>query len=412
MKKPLFSLRIAAVLLALVMLVTGNAVWSATAATKSELEQKLELLERQETQIKQQLASAKNDLSASQQRKNLIDSQIANVQQQIDLLDTQVQNMNAQITAVESQITAAEKEIADKEAAIAQTRENLGTRLRAIAKTGNMTTLQLLFSVDNYKDYLIKAKAMQLIADNDQAAIEAYEAQVASIATQQADLENKKVDLEEQKQQLETVRASSNAKKKQLDTLYAAAQAEVKKLQSTVSGYNSQLAAKQREMEETEKEITKLIQNTTSTGQYNNSMMYWPVPTVRAISSTFGVRWGTMHRGIDIANGPIPIYGQNIVAAADGTVIYANYTSVWGGGYGYYCIIDHGKDSRGRSVTTLYAHCSKMYARVGQKVVGGKTVIAQAGSTGNVTGPHLHFEVRLDAKSVDPLGTYVSPNVN
>lgn len=137
---------------------------------------------------------------------------------------------------------------------------------------------------------------------------------------------------------------------------------------------------------------------------------------MRALSDVFGPRWGKMHRGIDIANGPIPIYGENIVAAADGTVIAANYTSYygtgWSYGYGYSCIVDHGYDSQGRKITTLYAHCSVMNARVGQKVTGGKTVLGQAGKSGDVTGPHLHFEVRVNGVAVDPLNTYVSPNVN
>lgn len=390
--------RLLAVMMAVVLLVTGSAVWTASAATKSELEQKLENLEKQEAQLKKQLASAKNDLNASQHRKNLIDSQIANVQQQIELLDSQV-------TAVEAQIAQAESDIAAKKAAIADTREKLGARMRAIAKRGNVSTLQMLMDTDNYTDYLLKSKAMKLIAEKDQQTIDAFEAEMEKISAEQKALEEKKA-------QLEKTRTASNNKKKELDALYAAAQSEIRNLQSTVAGYNSQIAAKQKEMEATEKEITKLIQSTTSTGKYNAKMMYWPVPTVRAISSVFGPRWGTMHRGIDIANGPIPIYGQNIVAAADGTVIYANSTSIWGGGYGYYCIVDHGVDSQGRGVTTLYAHCSKMYARVGQKVVGGKTVLAQAGSTGNVTGPHLHFEVRLNGKSVNPLYTYVDPKVN
>ncbi len=412
MKNTLLTRRVFAVLMAAVLLVAGSAVSTASAATKEELDQKLEQLEKQAAQIKNQLADAKDDLSAGQKRKNLIDSQIANVQQQINLLDSKVSNMNNQISTVESQIKQAELDIEAKKQAIADTRENLGVRLRAIAKRGNVSTLQMLMNTENYADYLLKSKAMKLIAEQDQAAIEAFEEEMAQISAEQGLLGQQKLDLEQQKKDLEKVRATSTSKKRELDTLYAAAQAEVRKLQSTVNGYDKQLEAKQKEMEATEAEITKLIQNTASTGKYNAKMMYWPVPTVRAISSVFGTRWGTMHRGIDIANGPVPIYGQNIVAAADGTVIYANYTSVWGGGYGYYCIIDHGVDSRGRSVTTLYAHCSKMYARVGQKVVGGKTVIAQAGSTGNVTGPHLHFEVRLDAKSVNPLGTYVSPNVN
>ncbi|HBT63865.1 MAG TPA: hypothetical protein DEB10_04280, partial [Ruminococcaceae bacterium] len=128
-----------------------------------------------------------------------------------------------------------------------------------------------------------------------------------------------------------------------------------------------------------------------------------PVPAVRNISSFYGKRWGRLHKGIDIANGSVPVYGQNIVAAHSGTVIYSNYTSVWGGGYGYHIIIDHGVDGKGRKISTLYAHCSKVFVRVGDKVVGGKTVIAKAGSTGDVTGPHLHFEVRENGVAVDPL---------
>ncbi len=390
--------RILAVMMAVILLVTGSAVWTASAATKAELDQKLEVLKKQESQLKNQLADAKDDLNASQQRKNLIDSQIANAKQQIELLDSQV-------ASVEAQIAKAESDIADKKAAIADTREKLGARMRAIAKRGNVSTMQMLLDTENYTDYLLKSKAMKLIAEQDQATIDAYEAEMVKISAEQDVLEEKKAELE-------STRAASTAKKKELDTLYAAAQSEVRKLQSTVSGYNSQLAAKKKEMEATEREITKLIQSTASTGKYNAKMMYWPVPTVRAVSSVFGSRWGTMHRGIDVANGSVPIYGQNIVAAADGVVIYANSTSTWGGGFGYYCIVDHGVDSQGRGVTTLYAHCSKMFARVGQKVVGGKTVLAQAGSTGNVTGPHLHFEVRLNGLSVNPLGTYVSPNVN
>jgi murein DD-endopeptidase MepM/ murein hydrolase activator NlpD len=115
-----------------------------------------------------------------------------------------------------------------------------------------------------------------------------------------------------------------------------------------------------------------------------------------------------MHRGIDIANGSIPIYGQNIVAAADGVVIYAN-KSGYGGGYGLFVMIDHGLDSRGRRIVTLYAHCSQVLVNVGDKVTGGQSVIAKAGASGNVTGPHLHFEVRVDGTAVDPIANgYVS----
>ena len=105
---------------------------------------------------------------------------------------------------------------------------------------------------------------------------------------------------------------------------------------------------------------------------------------------------------MDIANGPVKIYGQQIVAAADGVVIRAYTSDTWGGGYGYYTMVDHGLDARGKRIVTLYAHCSVMYARVGQQVTGGETVLAKAGHTGRVSGPHLHFEVREDNVPVDP----------
>ena len=129
--------------------------------------------------------------------------------------------------------------------------------------------------------------------------------------------------------------------------------------------------------------------------------MFWPVPTVKTTSDLFGGKRN--HKGIDIANHPtIPVEGQNIVAAADGVVIYANGTNTWGGGYGYFTMVDHGLDARGKRIVTLYAHCSVMYARVGQQVKGGETVLAKAGHTGRVSGSHLHFEVREDNVPVDP----------
>ena len=147
---------------------------------------------------------------------------------------------------------------------------------------------------------------------------------------------------------------------------------------------------------------------TTPGGLYDSGTMYWPVPTVKYLSDTFG--GSRNHKGIDIANSPTtPVYGENIVAARDGVVIYANYIRnpdlpeyKQGGGYGFYCIVDHGLDSSGKRIITLYAHASVMYARVGDVVKGGQTVLAQAGKTGNVTGPHLHFEVRENNVCVDP----------
>lgn len=387
-----------------------------SAATVSELEAQLKALQAKEKQIKQNLSNASSDLSASKKRKELLDSQIANATEQISLMQQKLSALNTSIQQKNDQIATAQVDIEAKEAAISDTHQQLGLRLRAIAKTGNLSAIQRLLNTDNYKDYLLKSKAAECISGRDQETMDALEAELEQIRVQKTDLENQKAAIQTEQAEVKRLKAVSDAKKKELDTLHAAAQSEVRKLQSQVSSYNTQLKDTQKKMEDADRAIEALIKNTASTGTYNNKLMYWPVPTVRAISSHFGPRWGTMHRGMDIANGPIPIYGQNIVAAADGVVIAVNSTSKygegWSYGYGYCVIVDHGRDSKGRTVHTMYAHCSKMFAKVGQKVTGGKTVLAQAGNTGNVTGPHLHFEVRLDGTRVNPYPNYVNPKYN
>jgi murein DD-endopeptidase MepM/ murein hydrolase activator NlpD len=125
----------------------------------------------------------------------------------------------------------------------------------------------------------------------------------------------------------------------------------------------------------------------TGSGAPSAAGFIWPVngPVV----SGFGMRWGRMHEGIDIAAG----IGTPIWAAATGTVIHAG----WLGGYGNLVVLDHGN-----GLATAYAHASTILVAVGQQVSQGET-ISLVGSTGNSSGPHLHFEVRVNGSAVDPL---------
>ena len=118
------------------------------------------------------------------------------------------------------------------------------------------------------------------------------------------------------------------------------------------------------------------------------SRFIWPVHGV--VTSGFGWRWGRMHEGIDIAVGS----GTPVVAAASGTVIVAG----WLGGYGNLVVIDHGN-----GVATAYGHNTTVTVSIGQTVAQGQ-LIAYSGNTGNSTGPHVHFEVRVSGAAVDPIG--------
>jgi murein DD-endopeptidase MepM/ murein hydrolase activator NlpD len=124
-----------------------------------------------------------------------------------------------------------------------------------------------------------------------------------------------------------------------------------------------------------------------TTGPVSAAGLIWPVSG--PVTSGFGMRWGRMHEGIDIAAAS----GTPIVAAAAGSVIYAS----WMSGYGNLVVVDHGG-----GLATAYAHCSALLVAVGQNVAQGET-IALVGSTGHSTGPHLHFEVRVNGVAVDPL---------
>ncbi|HEY0357704.1 MAG TPA: M23 family metallopeptidase [Mycobacteriales bacterium] len=115
----------------------------------------------------------------------------------------------------------------------------------------------------------------------------------------------------------------------------------------------------------------------------------WVRPSPSALSSTFGPRWGTFHYGIDFA----APFGSVIHAAHAGVVVKAG----WYGGYGNIVIIDHGN-----GITTRYGHNSKVMVRVGQRVTAGQE-ISLVGSTGDSTGPHCHFEVRIDDVAVNPI---------
>jgi murein DD-endopeptidase MepM/ murein hydrolase activator NlpD len=125
-----------------------------------------------------------------------------------------------------------------------------------------------------------------------------------------------------------------------------------------------------------------------TTGAPSAAGFVWPVHGV--LTSYFGWRWGRMHEGIDLAVGS----GTPVVASAAGTVIHAG----WMGGYGNLVVVDHGG-----GVATAYGHNTSVTVGVGQQVAQGQ-LIAYSGNTGNSTGPHVHFEVRINGAAVDPLG--------
>jgi len=169
---------------------------------------------------------------------------------------------------------------------------------------------------------------------------------------------------------------AQNGKKADLATLSAQERADAGEIDS-LQEVSAELAAK-----------IQAAQSHSTVRHTGSGQLGWPVSA--PITSPFGWRWGRMHEGVDLG----AAYGTPIAAAGSGTVIYAG----WLGGYGNLTVIDHGG-----GLATAYGHQSRIAVSVGQQVTRGET-IGYVGSTGHSTGPHLHFEVRVNGQPVDPLG--------
>ncbi len=407
------SARALAASLAAVLLISGSAVLpssapmlpTASATDVDELRDKRqELLDKQEELRNKRNASAAT-LEEFEAEKEVIQQQIDAKIAEIEVRQELVDKLDAQIADKEYEIAVKQQAIDLKEAEIADRFEELRVRLRAISKTGTVTSmLQMILSADGYSDYLLKSKAMERISSQNEKLMNELDAELQVINNDKALLEADKAAFEEEKKPLVAEQTELLTKKQELDVLYSEKLVVTEELNKEIDNYNAAIAEAQADADALQAEINKAIAQQYNSSIYNQSgTMLWPAPTCNYISSTYKWRWGRLHAGIDICGSGC--YGSPIVAAADGVVSLAG----WCGGYGYCVMIDHGTNSSGKNVTTVYAHaCKQPSVSVGQKVNTGD-VIAYIGSTGNSTGPHLHFEVRVGGSAVNPIANgYVS----
>ena len=375
---------------------------SSLRAQKEELEQRISELENRKNLLS-------DDLDDKKQRQSVIVEQIELKEQEIAVNDNLIAALDNELYENTTAIEAREQEIADRETAIADRFSALKERLRLVAKTGNMSTLQMLFDTDNYVDYLLKSKILEKISANDQKLIAEMETEIADINGEKKVLESDRATLNSRKDELLKVKAAADDDRADLENLYAEAHGAVVDIQDDMDSIDSEIAYTQEQAAALEAEIQDILRCASySSGQtYHGGSMYWPSSSCTLVTDTFGWRIldgeSNFHGGIDIAC-PGSAYGRDILAAEDGTVIYVNASDSWGSGWGYYVIVDHGEDASGCRITTLYAHCSAIYVSEGQAVTGGSTCLGAIGNTGWSYGSHLHFEVREDGERVDPLG--------
>lgn len=346
--------------------------------------------ERELEELRQQMEALDASIDENKNLQSQTNQRIRNVNANIKNLEKEIGDLNGQIHETEDAIIDQTAALEVAEINIAGKNELLNSRLRVMYKTGGIGYLEVLFGAEDFNDLLSRIDMLQKILMHDQNLI-------VSLKEQRDEIENKKIKLEETKDELVSLFQSKVSAQRELNTALNSLVAYQEEL---VEDEAALLELEESLLDEANK-ITEIIKNLELAAIYVGGEMMWPVPGRYSISSPFGNRLHpisrqyTMHTGIDIPANP----GTPIVAAQTGTIVFAN----WFGGYGKAIIIDHGG-----GYTTLYAHNQDILVNVGEVVRKGDT-IATVGNTGYSTGPHLHFEVRINGEYVDPL-TYVTGN--
>ena len=376
-----------------------SAATQARAVTQSEIDALKK--EQQESQAKQaalkdQLSDIKEDQAAAQQKRKILT-------QQLDAINAEITNINAQISYYDEEIAQKEVERKEAEAREAEQYDLFCQRVRMMEEQGTVSYWSILFNADSFSNLLDR------IADVD--AVMAYDNQIMDqlIATRQ--------ELERVQGELESARAEEQAAKEQREAKKAEQQAKVAEAQKLLDQINADAEEVNRQLEaedaaaaNIQAEITRKQKQLEEERKQQNVTLpptgfgyQWPLPSrCLTITSAFGYRIHPIsgqahsHTGIDVsAAGGTPIY-----ATKGGQVIMSEYGSGANWSYGNSVVIDHGDGT-----TSLYAHMSSRAVSEGQMVNQGQT-IGYVGNTGNSKGNHLHLEVRVGGRRVDPEGCF------
>lgn len=273
---------------------------------------------------------------------------------------------------------------------LAHSREVLSERIVEIYKQGEPNVIQVVLSSRGFADMVERTTYMERIADQDHKII----TKVTRLKGQTTKETKRLAALEREASRLV---AQVRARRDEVAAAKRPLAERRNELASAVSGRKSKLAKISRSLQRDQEDLAAMqASNGAIGGALDNSapikrgsgQLVWPVNG--QLTSPFGGRWGRLHGGIDIA---VPT-GTAVHAADTGTV----RISGWMGGYGNYICIQHTS-----SMSTCYGHNSRLMVSVGQSVSQGQ-VIAASGNTGNSTGPHVHFEVRINGTQVDPMG--------
>lgn len=336
----------------------------------------IEARRRELARIRDQMQQAELRAARADRQARSVLGELQVIERDIDRTSTELRSLEERVRITEREVQQLNRDLLSASLRLDTRNSQLGVRLRALAERGAISYLEVLLKARSFADFINRFLLLQTVINQDIAIYHAVQSEKAQVEEKKAAVETRQVELSALREQTRSRQANLQSRAQNRTAIF-----------SRLTQDKEQAVRAHAELDRLAKEIDEIIRQLTArnlTGQGTGTFV-WPTPGFNRITSPFG--WRThpifrtreFHSGIDIG----APQGRNIVAADSGEVVWAD----WLGGYGRTVIISHGQ------FTTLYAHASTLLVEEGDKVAKGQ-VIARIGSTGNSTGPHLHFEVR------------------
>jgi len=350
--------------------------------------------------------------AAADQKAGVLTEQLSAVAGQVRELEAGVRAQQARLSVLRGQLAGARARLAALDGTIARQTERLGRlrgeyrvalsrleqRVRELYMTDGPDALAFVLGTASFADLIDNVDLLNRIGRQD----ERIAARVKASRDGVADARRRTKAARVEAAHVEAAVASATSEQQGVVSRLVASRdalvAARRDKSATLASIRDDRASTLAEIDALEEQSAALAERIRQAQQQSSSVpvvvssgsgvLDWPVSG--PVTSGFGLRWGRMHEGIDIAVAE----GTPVRAAGAGTVIYAG----WMGGYGNLVVVDHGN-----GLSTAYAHNSSLGVGVGQSVTAGQ-VVSYSGNTGNSTGPHVHFEVRVNGSAVDPLG--------
>ena len=342
--------------------------------------------ERQLQEAKDRLDEIGDEISAAEETAESAEEALADADERLAEVEQVVNEVAASVERQEGAVRQAEQRLEQVEEEAEEVAEAFAERASRMYKQGATMSLEVLLDSGDAGDAFARSSYLRQVTQADRANIESLDASQVAVAAERERFEAERQRLLEMQAEQEELLAQVEEIRDSRAMAAADARERVRLLEEEQDDLESDQEELEALIQQRQEQARAGEQVAQANGAASSSGFAWPM--CAPVTSEYGPRWGRMHRGVDQGAST----GTPVGASKDGSVIFAD----WQGGYGRLVLIDHHD-----GVVTAYAHLSSFSVSAGQAVSQGQTIGA-VGSTGNSTGPHLHFETRVNGAAVNP----------